>query len=78
MWVLSFLTEDGTCIPCIGRQNLNHWTIREAPSFLVLISYHQCVKCHYGGKLGEGDMIHFMYYFCNYLKVYNYFKNIIL
>ena len=28
----SFLTRDQTCIPYIGRQILNHWTIREVPS----------------------------------------------
>ena len=24
-------TRDQTCVPCIGRQILNHWTIREVP-----------------------------------------------
>ena len=24
-------TMDRTCIPCIGRQILNHWTTREVP-----------------------------------------------
>ena len=24
-------TRDRTCVPCIGRQILNHWTIREVP-----------------------------------------------
>ena len=31
MWDLSSLTRDGTCILYIGRQILNHWTIREDP-----------------------------------------------
>ena len=31
MWDLSSLTKDRTLIPCIGRQNLNHWTSREVP-----------------------------------------------
>ena len=26
-----FLTRDQTCVPCIGRQSLNHWTTREVP-----------------------------------------------
>ena len=30
MWDLSSLTSDQTCIPCIGRRILNHWTNREA------------------------------------------------
>ena len=28
---LRSLTRDWTCIPCIGRQVLNHWTTREVP-----------------------------------------------
>ena len=31
MWDLSSLTRDQTPIPCIGKQSLNHWTMREAP-----------------------------------------------
>ena len=26
-------TRDRTCVPCIGRQILNHWTTREALRF---------------------------------------------
>ena len=33
MWDLSSLTRDGTCVPCIGRQILYHWTTREVPVF---------------------------------------------
>ena len=29
MWGLSWI-RDETCVPCIGRQMSNHWTIREA------------------------------------------------
>ena len=29
MWDLNSLTRDQTCVPCIGRQILNHWTTRE-------------------------------------------------
>ena len=36
MWDLSSLTRDGTCVPCIGRQILNHWATREAPIFLLI------------------------------------------
>ena len=32
MWNLSSLTRDRTCVLCIGRQILNHWTTREVPS----------------------------------------------
>ena len=31
MWNLSFLIRDQICLPCIERQNLNHWTTREVP-----------------------------------------------
>ena len=29
MWDFNSLTRDRTCLPCIGRQILNHWTTRE-------------------------------------------------
>ena len=29
---LSSLTRNGTCVPCIGRQILNHWTTGEVPA----------------------------------------------
>ena len=29
-------TRDQTCIPCIGRQILNHWTTREVPFITFL------------------------------------------
>ena len=31
MWDLSSLTSDGTCIPCSGKQILDHWTPRKIP-----------------------------------------------
>ena len=31
VWNLSSLTRGWTCIPCIWRWNLNHWTTREVP-----------------------------------------------
>ncbi|XP_042098575.1 endophilin-A3 isoform X7 [Ovis aries] len=36
-----FRTRDGTCVPCIGRWILNHWTNREVPliSFLIVPSH---------------------------------------
>ena len=33
--ILGSLTRDGTHVPCIGRQILNHWTTREVPKFCV-------------------------------------------
>jgi len=32
MWDLSYLTRNGTWVPCIGRQILSHWTTREVPA----------------------------------------------
>ena len=32
--ILSFLTRDRTYTPCIERQSLNHWTIREVPELV--------------------------------------------
>ena len=31
-------TEDGTCVPCIGRWILNHWTTREALKITFLMA----------------------------------------
>ena len=31
MWVFSSLTRDQTCISCLGRWTINHWTTREVP-----------------------------------------------
>ena len=31
MWDPSSPARDGTHTPCIGRQNLNHWTARDVP-----------------------------------------------
>jgi len=31
MWDLSSLTRDLTCVPCIGRKILSHWTNKEVP-----------------------------------------------
>ena len=38
MWDLSSPTKDRTCIPCIGRCILYHWTAREVPL------WHLCVE----------------------------------
>ena len=35
----SFWCRDQTCVPCIGRQTLNHWATREALKGLYLISF---------------------------------------
>ena len=29
-------TRDQTCVPCIGRQILNHWTSRKVPGIAFL------------------------------------------
>ena len=34
-WDLNSLTRERTCIPCIGRQIFNHWTIREVPVLII-------------------------------------------
>ena len=36
MWDLNSLTRAQTCIPCIGRLILNHWTTREVPNLNFL------------------------------------------
>ena len=64
MWDLSFLTTDWTCLSCIGRQILNHWTTREIPcslaSFLLkkfnwrMIALPCCVGfCHITAQISH-------------------------
>ena len=36
MWDLSSPTRDQTQVPCIARQILNHWVIREVPHINIL------------------------------------------
>ena len=38
MWNLSSLTRDGTYVPCIGRQILNHWITREVLQMSLFFS----------------------------------------
>ena len=47
LWDLSSLTKDQTHIPCIARQVLNHWTMREVPEInpfwswgVIILMYH--------------------------------------
>ena len=39
MWDFRCLTRDQTCVPCVGRRILNHWTTREVLHFQVLICF---------------------------------------
>ena len=36
MWDLSSLVRDQTGTPCIGKQSLNQWTVREDPELRFL------------------------------------------
>ena len=42
--VISSWTKDRICIPCIGRQILNHWTSREVPPFFKCIMHDACTS----------------------------------
>ena len=37
-------TRDRTCVPCIARRILNHWTTREAPLTLLLDQSELCIS----------------------------------
>ena len=48
---ICFPTGDGSRVPCIARQNFNHWTTREVPGLL----FEECtparpvsLSCHLG------------------------------
>ena len=49
MWNLSSPTRDGTYVPCIGRQILNHRTTREIPENPYILI--QCLSPGETGKL---------------------------
>ena len=38
--VVSSQTRVRTCVSCIGRQILNHWTTREVPFSLIFYTWH--------------------------------------
>ena len=42
IWDLSSPTMDGTGVPCIARQILNHQTTREVPSHLIFEALTRC------------------------------------
>ena len=39
MWDHSSLNRDRTCVSCLGRWILYHWTTREVPEFLYLLNF---------------------------------------
>ena len=41
MWDLSFPTRERTCVPCIARGILNHWTMREVQYKMTFEYYVQ-------------------------------------
>lgn len=40
----SSLTRDQTQAPCVGEWSLSHWTAREVPEKLLMISFSLCVR----------------------------------
>ena len=44
MWEISSSTRDRTCVPCIARQILNHWTTREIPDYYLYHLLDFCVQ----------------------------------
>ena len=55
MWDLSSLTRDWTCVPCIRRHILNHWTTREVPSHGILreLKFHP----YHMAEMEEGSFL---------------------
>jgi len=45
MWDLSSLDRDRTCVSCLGRWILHHWTTKEVPECLYLVNFpsEQCL-----------------------------------
>jgi len=61
MWGLSSPTRDQTQVPCIARQILNHWVIREVPhiNLLKLLS-----PIPFSSKLYIDFTVHSIYITC--------------
>jgi len=48
MWNLSSPTRDQTCVPCIARHILNHWTTREVLRAIAVITVLVTSILHWG------------------------------
>ena len=46
MWDLSSLTRDQTCISCIGRWIINHWTTRKVPGHFFFFFFWAALGLH--------------------------------
>ena len=46
LWELSYLTRDRTCVACIERQILNHWTTRGVPNIYFFKKEGTCSCAH--------------------------------
>ena len=64
MWDLSSPTRDRTCVPCIGRRILNHWTTREVPAealysmtTLLTTQYDNSESGHFDKDLSLGVLL---------------------
>ena len=57
MWDLSYPIRDQTWTPCTGRQNLNHWTTREVPVWLLLTNTDTHVT-HIGSRWRASPSLH--------------------
>ena len=57
-------TRDQTCVPCIGRQILNHWTTREVSGDLFLMftpGYLNRKRTGEGQQLVPGSFTNYAY-----------------
>ena len=69
IWDLSILTRDWTHAPCIGRQQLNHWTTRDVPRQIL---YHWSLTGFLGTFLGYLTLSHTMGCLCHSIPLHCY------
>ena len=65
MWDLSSPTRGQTCISCISRQILNHWTTRRVPIFYwSIVDLQYCVRFMFTAKWFSYVCV------CTYIYIY--------
>ena len=65
-WDLSSLTRHRACVPCIGRQSLNHWTTREIPIaalFIIVNRWKQPKYLSIDEWINKVSYVHTMEYY---------------
>ena len=76
MWNLSSPTGDWTCIPCIARQSLNHWTTKGSPYIWLFAKLSDCFsQWLYRFYTFTSNTQGFRFFLVFYIYIYVYHTN---